>query len=140
MDSIVVLLCQSGFVYTSHMTRFSNWANAMTMGVLPALDHLPAGAIIRMVVGLLCFCVMCTCVLWALAISLDRVNHVNERLPAGKQIGYPLGFLGPERHWRFEKEYEKLFPDRTLRRKERRLWLLGAVALIGLAIAIGPLL
>ena len=75
-----------------------------------------------------------------LVISLDRVNHVHERLPAGERIGYPLGFLGPERHWRFEKEYEKLFPDRTLRRKERRLWLLGALALISLAIAIGPLL
>ncbi len=83
---------------------------------------------------------MGTCVLWALVISFDRVDQVNQQLPAEEQIGYPLGFLGPERHWRFEKEYERLFPECTLRRKERWLWLLGAVALIGLAIAVGPIL
>ena len=86
---------------------------------------------LRMVACVLCFCAMVTCILWAVVISLDRVEKVNARLPEGQKIGYPLGFIGPEKDWRFEKEYERLFPDRTLRRKERLLWLLGALALLG---------
>jgi hypothetical protein len=75
---------------------------------------------------------MATCILWAVVISLDRVEQVNSRLPADQQIAFTFGVIGPERHWRFEKEYERLFPDRTLRRKERMLWLLGAVSLAGM--------
>jgi len=96
--------------------------------------------ILRMAVGLLCFCAMVTCVLWAVVISLDRVEQVNSRLPADQQIGFTFGVIGPERHWRFEKEYERLFPDRKLRRKERILWLLGALALIGAFLCVAPIL
>jgi hypothetical protein len=74
---------------------------------------------------------MVTCVLWAVVIGLDRIEQVNARLPTEEKIGYMLGFIGPERHWRFEKEYERLFPDRSLRKKERILWALGALALAG---------
>jgi hypothetical protein len=81
--------------------------------------------------ALLCFCIMAACVLWAVVISLDRVEQVNARLPAEEKIGFTFGFIGPERHWRFEKEYERLFPDRALRSKERLLWLLGGLALLG---------
>jgi hypothetical protein len=59
------------------------------------------------------------------------VEQVNARLPTEEKIGYTLGIIGPERHWRLEKEYERLFPDRNLRRKERILWALGALASIG---------
>jgi hypothetical protein len=83
---------------------------------------------------------MVTCVLWAVVISLDRVEQVNSRLPADRQIGFTFGVIGPERHWRFEKEYERLFPDRKLRRKERILWLLGAFALIGVFLCVAPIL
>lgn len=86
---------------------------------------------LRMVACVLCFCAMVTCILWAVVISLDRVEKVNARLPAGEKIGFTFGFIGPERHWRFEREYERLFPDRALRRKERVLWLLGSLALLG---------
>jgi hypothetical protein len=112
----------------------------MATSVIFDAGHLSTAPAIRIAASLLCFCVMSACVLWALVISLDRVNQVNERLPAEERIGYPLGFFGPERNWRFEKEYERLFPDRRLRRKERILWLLGVLAMIGLAIAIKPLL
>ncbi len=104
------------------------------------LDHLSSAAIIRLATSLFCFVAMSTCVLWAVTISIDRVNQVNERLPAEEKIGFPLGFIGPERNPRFEREYERLFPDRALRKKERKLWLLGAVALIGFAIAVAPFL
>jgi hypothetical protein len=87
--------------------------------------------ILMMVVAVLCFCAMVTCVLWAVVISLDRVEQVNARLPAEEKIGFTFGFIGPERHWRFEKEYERLFPDRALRRKERTLWVLAALSVIG---------
>jgi len=103
-------------------------------------EHLSNFGIIRLAVSLACFVAMGTCVLWAVTVSIDRVNQVNERLPPEQQIGFPLGFIGPERNPRFEKEYEKLFPDRALRRKERKLWLLGAIALICFAIAVAPFL
>jgi hypothetical protein len=93
-----------------------------------------------MAAGLICFLAMAACFLWAVIICIDRVNQVNEQLPPEQKIGFALGFIGPERNPRFEKEYERLFPDRALRRKERKLWLLGAVALIGFAIAIAPFL
>ncbi len=96
--------------------------------------------ILRMAAGLLCFCAMVTCILWAVVISIDRVEKVNARLPPGEKIGYPLGFIGPERNWRFEVEYERFFPDCALRRKERWLWLLGAISLAGLAFCAAPLL
>jgi hypothetical protein len=83
---------------------------------------------------------MVTCVLWAVVISLDRVEQVNSRLPAGQQIGFTFGFIGPERHWRFEKEYERLFTDRALRRKERILWTLGALSLFGAVLCLAPIL
>jgi len=86
---------------------------------------------LRIAAGLLCFCATVTCVLWAVIISLDRAEQVNSRLPTSQQIGFTIGVIGPERHWRFEKEYERLFPDRRLRRKERILWLLGSLAAIG---------
>jgi hypothetical protein len=79
--------------------------------------------------ALLCFCIMAACILWAVVISLDRVEQVNARLPKEKQFEAP-GWWATKR-WRFEKEYERLFPDRALRRKERLLWLLGALALLG---------
>jgi hypothetical protein len=103
-------------------------------------EHPPVAAIVRMAVGLTCFLAMGTCVLWAVITSIDRVNQVNERLPPERKIGFSLGFIGPERNPRFEKEYEQLFPDRTLRKKERILWLLGAIGLIGFAIALAPFL
>jgi len=106
--------------------------------VLSNLDHLTA-SVIRTAAGLLCFCAMVTCILWAVVISLDRVEQVNSRLPADQQIGFTFGVIGPERHWRFEKEYERFFPDRSLRRKERILWLLGAVFLAGLVLCAAPL-
>ena len=96
--------------------------------------------ILRMAAGLLCFCTMVTCNLWAVVISIDRVEKVNARLPQGEKIGYPLGFIGPERNWRFEEEYERLFPDRALRRKERWLWLFGAISLAGFAFCAAALL
>jgi|HubBroStandDraft_6_1064221.scaffolds.fasta_scaffold428680_2 hypothetical protein len=86
---------------------------------------------LRMAAALLCFCAMVTCILWAVVISLDRVEQVNARLPAEEKIGFTFGIIGPERHWRFEKEYERLFSDRGLRKKERLLWLLGALAGLG---------
>jgi hypothetical protein len=86
-----------------------------------------------MAAALLCFCAMVTCALWAVVIGLNRVEQVNARLPAEEKIGFTFGFIGPERHWRFEKEYERLFPDRALRRKERTLWALAALAVIGLS-------
>ena len=94
--------------------------------------------ILRMAVAFLCFCAMVTCVLWAVVIGLDRVEQVNSRLPADQQIGFTFVVIGPERHWRFEKEYERLFPDRKVRRKERILWLLGALALIGVFLCVAP--
>ena len=96
--------------------------------------------ILRTLAGLLCFCAMVTCILWAVVINLNRLEQVNARLPSTQKIPYVLGFIGPERHWRFEKEYERLFSDRSLRRKERILWLLGACALIGLAVSVMPVL
>ena len=72
---------------------------------------------------------MVGCNLWAVVISLDRVEQVNARLTEGKQFE-ALGWW-PTKRWRFEKEYERLFPDRALRRKERLLWLLGGLALLG---------
>jgi hypothetical protein len=86
---------------------------------------------LRMAAALLCFCAMVTCILWAMVISLDRVEQVNACLPAEEKIGFTFGIIGPERHWRFEKEYERLFSDRGLRKKERLLWLLGALAGLG---------
>jgi hypothetical protein len=104
------------------------------------LEHPSPATIVRAAIGLICFLAMGTCFLWAVILSLDRVNQVNEQLPPDQQIGFPLGFIGPERNARFEREYERLFSDRDLRKKERKLWLLGALALIGLAFAVGPLL
>lgn len=92
-----------------------------------------------MAAALLCFCTMAACVLWAVVIGCDRVEQVNARLPAEEQIGFTFGFIGPERHWRFEKEYERLFPDRALRRKERTLWLLAALSLIGAVLCWGQI-
>jgi len=83
---------------------------------------------------------MGTSFVWAVIISIDRINQVNEQLPPEQKIGFLLGLIGPERSPRFEKEYERLFPDRALRRKEGKLWMLGAFALIGFAIAIAPFL
>jgi len=95
---------------------------------------------LRIAAGLLCFCAMVTCILWAVVVGIDRVEKVNASLPPWEKIGYPLGFTGPERNWRFEEEYERLFPDRALHRKERWLWLLGAISLAGLAFCATPLL
>jgi hypothetical protein len=64
---------------------------------------------------------------------------VNARLPVEEKIGFTFGIIGPERHWRFEKEYERLFPDRTLRRKERVLWLFGALSLLGALLCLGQI-
>lgn len=110
------------------------------MMALPDAGHLTAVTITRIALSLLFFCAMATCVLWAVTISIDRVNQVNARLPPAEQIEFGLGFIGPERNPRFEKEYERLFPDRALRKKERVLWLLGAFALIGFAISVSPFL
>ena len=104
-----------------------------------ALEHPPLATMVRAGIGLVCFLAMGTCALWAVVIGLDRVNQVNERLRPEQQIGFSLGFIGPERNPRFEKEYERLFPDQVLRKKERILWLLAILALIGLVFAAGPL-
>lgn len=65
--------------------------------MLSNLNHLGVN-VIRMAAGILCFCAMATCVLWAVVISLDRVDRVNSRLPADQQIGFTFGLIGPERH------------------------------------------
>jgi len=44
--------------------------------------------ILKMAVALLCFYAMVTRILWAVVISLDRVEQVNSRLPADQQIGF----------------------------------------------------
>jgi hypothetical protein len=54
-------------------------------------------------------------------------------------MGCLLGFIGPERHWRFEKEYERLFPDHTLCGKERVLRLLGVVYFAGFILCVSNL-
>jgi hypothetical protein len=61
-----------------------------------------------MAAALLCFCIMAACNLWAVIIGLDRVEQVNARLPEEKQFE-ALGWW-PTKRWRFEKEYERLFP------------------------------
>ncbi len=101
---------------------------------------LTANFVYREVGGLICLCSMAACILWALTICYDRLEQVNRRLPPERKVGYPLGFIGPERNPRFEKEYERLFPDCALRKKERVLWAFGAAFLAGLASCIAPLL
>jgi hypothetical protein len=106
----------------------------------PDSNHLTAVTIARIAAALLCFCAMVTCVLWSVTISLDRAEKVNERLPEGEKLGYTFGFLGPEKHSRFEEEYERLFSDHALRNRGRTLRLLGALALICFILCIAPFL
>jgi hypothetical protein len=85
-------------------------------------------------VGIALFRFMMTFVLWGVVLSLDRVEKVNE-LPEDKRF-QALGW-DPGKRLRFEREYERLFPDRKLRHKERILMLLGMIALICAFLAIG---
>jgi hypothetical protein len=105
------------------------------MMVLPHTNHPTLMTIVGLVACPLCFSVMFACVLWGVVINLRRVDRVNERLPAEQQFAV-LGWW-PAKRARFEREYERLFPDRSLRRKERMLLLFGALALIGFVLSIG---
>ncbi len=78
---------------------------------------------------------MMTFVLLGVVVSLERVEKVNDLLPEDQRFQALGWYYGKRR--RFEKEYERLFPDRKHRRKERILVLLGAIALLGACIAMG---
>ena len=86
-------------------------------------------------VGIALFLFMMTFVLWGVVVSLETVEKVNDLLPQGQRFQALGWYYGKRR--RFEKECERLFPDRKLRRKERTLMLLGTIALLGACLAMG---
>jgi hypothetical protein len=79
---------------------------------------------------------MVTFNLWAVVTNLDRIEQVDQRLSADQKFE-PIGW-GPWKRVRFEEAYERLFPDRVLRRRERLLWLAGGLSLAGVAVCIAP--
>jgi hypothetical protein len=85
--------------------------------------------------GIALFLFMMTFVLWGVVVSLERVEKVNDQLPEDQRFEALGWYYGKRR--RFERECETLFPDRKLRRKERTLMLLGAIALLGACPAMG---
>jgi len=86
-------------------------------------------------VGIALFLFMMTFVLGGLVVSLERVEKVNDLLPQDQRFQALGWYYGKRR--RFEKEYERLFPDRKLRRKERTPMLLGTIALRRACLAMG---
>jgi hypothetical protein len=110
----------------------------LTAIVLPDPSHFVTATTLRMVGGLVFFCAMVTFNLWAVVTGLDRVEQVNRHFPADQQFA-ALGWT-PVKKWGFEKEYERLFPDRQQRTKERRLWLCGAISLCGAWFCLAPFL
>ena len=85
--------------------------------------------------GIALFLFMMTFVLWGVVVSLERIEKVNDQLPEDQRFAALAWYYGKRR--RFEREYERLFPDRKLRRKERTLLLLGAIVLLGACLAMG---
>jgi hypothetical protein len=86
-------------------------------------------------VGIALFLFMMASVLWGVVLSLDRVEKVNELLPEDQRFQALGWYYGKRR--RFEKENERPFPGRRLRRKERTLMLLTAITLLGACLAMG---
>ena len=85
--------------------------------------------------GMALFLFMITFVLWGAVVSLERIEKANDQLPEDKRFAALGWYYGKRR--RFERAYERLFPDRKLRRKQRTLMLLGAMVALGACLAMG---
>jgi len=85
--------------------------------------------------GIALFLFMMAFALCSVVLGQDRVEKVNELLLEDQRFQALGRYYGKSR--RFEKEYERLFPGRRLRRKERTLMLLAAIMLLGARLAMG---
>jgi hypothetical protein len=94
--------------------------------------------ILRVAGAVACFCAMVTFVLWGLLTNFERVEQVNSKLPPEKHFD-PI-WWGPFKKLRFEEEYERFFPDRALRKKERILMLLAVISIFAGVACMAPLL
>jgi len=101
-----------------------------------SVSQLTASGIFRTGSGLVCFCGMMTLILWGVIVSFDRIQQVNKHLPRDEQ--FEALWWGPFQRLRYEEAYERLFPDRTLRRKERLLFVLGILSLIAGLLCVFP--
>lgn len=83
------------------------------------------GGIVFAVVG---FSIYFGCLMYSLATWSTILAQVNERLPEGRKFGQL--WWGPIKKAAFWREYERLFPDGTLRRKSRIVLAAGVASLV----------